>query len=548
MSGCEQEALPVRSRWLAIVTSVICISFAAPLFAQEQPVLASPPAPPPEMTLAAAVGLALRNNRTIKTAQVGREAQKFAVTLQESLFAPQVSLTTGGTVTKTRQKSYSTTSVSANEVSSLVNTLGYAASLSPTATLKSKFGTSYTLQWNNSFARTLNRTGTTNRPTFTSDPELTIVQPLLKGFDQDVNTANLKISRLNDELGNLSMRNTVAQVITAVVNTYWQVVLNQEQLGIARLALERAQQVLEINRALVASGRMAAQDMVQAEADVAQKEYNLDVALNVYKKAKTSLMALLALPKFIDFTPSPIGDIHQIKIPLEVAFNLAKKNRLELTQAQINYALAKITLVVAKDGKKWDLNLTGKAGSSNTRRKIKDAIKGISSDSHTLSIGVSLVIPFTSKTPQANVITAKGNLITAELNLEQVKQTVRIDVQDSVRDSVANYRQLQLAQKATTLAIKQLSLEREKLTIGRSSNFKVLSYQDALRNAQLNEVSARVGYLTTLSNLDIALGTTLETWNVKATNTKAHITDPFPRSMQRLTSPPGSPGGAMPPQ
>ncbi|MBL4692876.1 MAG: TolC family protein, partial [Magnetovibrio sp.] len=287
----------------------MCISTASAGFAQEQPV----PENPPEMTLAAAVGLALRNNRTIKTAQVAREAQNFAVTLQESLFDPQVSLTTGGTISKTRQKTYSTTSVSQSEVTSLVNTLGYAASLSPTATLKSKYGTSYTLQWNNSFARTLNRTGTSNRPTFTSDPELTIVQPLLKGFDQNVNTANLEISRLNDELGSLSMRNTVAQVITSVVNAYWQVVLSREQLAIAGVALERAHQILDINKALVASGRMAELDMVQAKADVAQKEFSLDVAENVYRRAKTSLMALLALPKFIDFTPSPFGDIKQIE-------------------------------------------------------------------------------------------------------------------------------------------------------------------------------------------------------------------------------------------
>ncbi|PCI41745.1 MAG: hypothetical protein COB46_02875 [Rhodospirillaceae bacterium] len=529
-------------RWLAVVTYIVCISTAIPGLAQEQLV----PENPPEMTLAAVVGLALRNNRTIKTAQVAREAQNFAVTLQESLFDPQLSLTTEGTVTKTRQKTYSTTGVSQSEVSSLVNTLGSAASLSPTATLKSKYGTSYTLQWNNSFARTVDRTAASSRPTFTVDPELTIVQPLLKGFNRNVNTANLEISRLNEELGRLSMNNTIAQVITAVVNAYWQVVLNKEQLAIAGLALDRAQQVLDINRALVASGRMAELDMVQAEADVAQKEFSLDVAENVYKKAKTSLMALLALPKFIDFTPTPIGDIEQVEIPLGLAFGLAESNRLELTQAQINHALAKIALVVAKDGKKWDLDLTGKIGSNNTRRQIEDAIKGVPTDSHTMSIGVSLVIPFTSLTPQAEVISAQGALQTAEINLGQVKQTVRIDTQDSVRDANANYRQLQLAQKATVLAEKQLAVERDKLAIGRSSNFQVLSYQDTLRTAQLNEVSARVGYLTSLSNLDLALGTTLETWNVEITDTKARATDQSPQSMQRLTTPPGTPRGALP--
>jgi len=234
-----------------IVVLLLCLSVATPSVAQEQPTQDDPP----EMTLAAAVGLALRNNRTIKTAQVAREAQNFAVRLQESLFDPQVSLTTEATTTKTRQKTYSTTSVSRSEVSALVNQLGYAASLSPTATLKTMSGTSYTLQWNNSFARTVDRrSGTTGRPQFTVDPELTIVQPLLKGFGQDVNTANLEISKLNTKLGRLSMRNTVGQVITSVVNAYWQVVLDIEKWDIARHALDRARPVVALDRALVACG------------------------------------------------------------------------------------------------------------------------------------------------------------------------------------------------------------------------------------------------------------------------------------------------------
>jgi outer membrane protein TolC len=541
--GCDLIGAHRKSGSFVFVL-LFCLNVTTPSVAQEQPT----PDDPPEMTLAAAVGLALRNNRTIKTAQVAREAQNFAVRLQESLFDPQVSLTTEATTTKTRQKTYSTTSVSRSEVSALVNQLGYAASLSPTATLKTKSGTSYTLQWNNSFARTVDRTSSTSgRPQFTVDPELTIVQPLLKGFGQDVNTANLEISKLNTKLGHLSMRNTVAQVITAVVNAYWQVVLDKEQLEIARHALDRARQILEINRALVASGRMAELDTVQAEADVAQKEFSLDVADNTYQQAKINLLALLALPKFSDFTPSPIGDIEQIEIPLGIAFDLAESNRIEIAQAKISRSLAKVALVVAEDGKKWDLNLTGKAGSSNTRREIMDAIKGVPTDSNTLSIGVKLVIPFTSLAPEAEVVNAKGSLATAELSLAEIEQSVRVDTQNAVRDAVANYRQLQLAQKATALAERQLEVERDKLSIGRSSNFQVLSYQDTLRTAQLNEISARVGYLTALANLDLALGTTLDTWNVETTDEDARLTTEAPQSMQRLATPPGTPAGALPP-
>jgi len=492
------------------------------------------------MTLAAAVGLALRNNRTIKTAQVTRSAQKFAVRLQKSLFNPQLSLTTKVSESRTKK--------SKNEISSLVNQLAYVASITPISTLKTKFGTSFTLQWNSSYNYTVDHTSNSSGTRqFAIDPELTIVQPLLKGFGRGVNTANLEIARLNAKLGRLSMRNTVAQIITSVVNAYWQVVLNRERLNIARLALDRAQQVLDINKALVESGRMAKLDMVQTKTDVAQKEFDLDVADNTYKQSKNTLLAFLALPKFIDFTPSAIGEIEKVDVPLGIAYGLAEKNRFEIIQAEVSRALAKVALVVAEDGKKWELNLTGTAGSSNTRRSIADAIKDVPSDANTLSIGMKLVIPITSLSPESAVVNAKGTLTTAELALEESKQTVRLNTQDAVRNVAANYRQLQLAENATTLAEKQLTVERNKLSVGRSSNFQVLTYQDTLRTTQLNEISARVSYLTTLAALDFALGTTLNTWNVEATDDTALMIKDTPNARRSLTSPPGIKDRALPP-
>jgi len=534
--GGTESIVSARCCWL--VTLVFIFSVGAvpvPGVAQEPEITDSP-----EMTLAAAVGLALRNNRTIKRAQVARAAQEFAVRLQDSLFDPQLSVSTDTSITRTKQKK--------NEISSLVNQLAYTASITPTATLKTELGTSFTLQFKNSYSYTKDRTSSgSNSRQFTVDPELTIVQPLLKGVGSGVNTANLEIARLNTKLGRLNMRNTVAQIITSVVNAYWQVILNKERLNIARLALSRARQVWDINKSLVESGRMAELDMVQTETDVAQKEFDLDVADNTYKQSKNTLLALLALPKFIDFTPSALVDIEGVNVPLSIAYDLAEKNRFEIIQAEVNRALAKIALVVAKDGKKWDLNLTGTAGSNNARESIIDAIKGIPVDSNTLSIGVNLVIPITSLAPESEVVSAKGNLRAADLALEEAKQTVRLNTQDSVRNVVANYRQLQLAENASALAERQLTVERDKLSVGRSSNFQVLTYQDTLRTTQLNEVSARVNYVTALANLDFALGTTLSTWNVETTDETARMTKETPNSLPSRTLPADVKGGALPP-
>ncbi|WP_417797911.1 TolC family protein [Terasakiella pusilla] len=494
----------------------------------------------PEMTLGAAIGLALRNNRTIKTSQVAHEAKQFSVRLQESLFTPQYSLESGVSATRLKQTQ--------NEVSSLVNQMSYEASLSPKVTLQNSYGTSFTLLWKNAYNQTKNKGSNNNSSArYTAYPALTLVQPLLKGFGSDVNTANLKIARLNSQLSQLGMRDTVSRTVTAVINTYWQVTLNKKKLEIATLALERAQQILEINRSLVASGRMAELDMVQAETDVAQKEFDLDVIDNTYKQSKNALLALLSLSKRIDFTPSDIGEIERIEVPLQIAYELAEKNRYEVIQAETSVALAKISLRLAKDGEKWDLRLIGQAESNNVRHSYFDALKGIPSDSNQLSIGMQLVIPINSLEQEAAVINAKGEQEIAKLTLEETKQTVRLDVQDTIRDVSANYRQVELAERARALAQSQLDIELEKLSLGRSSNFQVLTYQDTLRSAQLSKISSEINYLTAISTLDFALGTTLDTWNINVTDETAYMTSNVPLPAYSATERPGTKTAVQPP-
>lgn len=492
------------------------------------------------MSLGAAIGLALRNNRTIKTSQVAHEAKQFSVRLQESLFTPQYSIESGVSATRLKQKE--------NEVSSLVDQTSYQASLSPKVTLQNTYGTSFSLLWKNAYTHTKSKVSNTNNAAqYTTHPALTIVQPLLKGFGRDVNSANLKIARLNNQLSQLGMRNTVSRTVTGVINTYWQVALNKKKREIATLALDRARQILEINRSLVASGRMAELDMVQAETDVAQKEFDLDVIDNTYKQSKNALLALLSLSKLIDFTPSDVGDIEKIDVPLHIAYDLAEANRYEIIQAKTAVSLAKLSLLLAQDGEKWDLRLIGQAESNNVRHSYMDALKGIPSDNNMFSIGMQLVIPINSLEQEAAVISARGEKEIAQLSLDETKQTVRLDVQDTIRDVSANYRQVELAERARALAQSQLEIELEKLSIGRSSNFQVLTYQDTLRSAQLSKISSEINYLTALSALDFALGTTLETWNINVTDDTAYMTADTPTFQHSTTERPGSKTAIQPP-
>ena len=72
-----------------------------------------------------------------------------------------------------------------------------------------------------------------------------------------------------------------------------------------------------------------------------------------------------------------------------------------------------------------------------------------------------------------------------------------------------------LAEKrARELSVQKLALEREKLAVGRSSNFQVVSYEVETVNAKNQELQAVINYLNSLTALDQTLGTTLITWDI----------------------------------
>jgi outer membrane protein TolC len=90
-----------------------------------------------------------------------------------------------------------------------------------------------------------------------------------------------------------------------------------------------------------------------------------------------------------------------------------------------------------------------------------------------------------------------------------------IEVQNGIRDVEIKFRQVEMAKQATILIKKKLEIEQEKLKVGRTTNFQLLSFQNDLVNAQVSELGAIIDYLNGLTSLDQTLGTTLGTWGVE---------------------------------
>ena len=65
------------------------------------------------------------------------------------------------------------------------------------------------------------------------------------------------------------------------------------------------------------------------------------------------------------------------------------------------------------------------------------------------------------------------------------------------------------------MAEKNLEAEDERMSLGMSTSVDVLRVQEELVAAQCNESKAIVNYIHSLNNLDMVVGTTLETHQIE---------------------------------
>ncbi len=225
-----------------------------------------------DLTLADAVFLGLRNNRSIKSAYLERLAQKFDLRVSEDLFTPKLVLSGSYLASRNESDRYR------------------QSQIVPTTTMLGEFGTRFSLSWTNqlTMANSAGRRGN-DGTTFT------IIQPLLRGAGREVTTAPVRLARLSELINRLSLKSTVSQTITQIVTAYRDVLRAQEQLRIAQDAMTRSRQLLEVNQAMIDAGRMAAFEIVQTEADAASQELGAEEAANQLDSSRLELLRLLAL-------------------------------------------------------------------------------------------------------------------------------------------------------------------------------------------------------------------------------------------------------------
>ena len=448
---------------------------------------------PPEqrLTLSQCIELALLNNRYLAAGRLDRLAQQLSLEDAEDEFSlrPDIGMS--------MDRDWGATNADGSPASTF--------DVSPRVMLRMPTGGSIGLTGHRM---------ATNQDGESGFVQLNFVQPLLRGGGTTVGTADLATARRVERMGVLGFEAVVTDLVTRTVYAYRNVMRTMRSVEIAEISLQRAQELLEVNRVLIETGRMAERDIVQTEANVAERELGLAEAIHSLDDAHLALMDILDMNTQIRLRPAEELRVEPFHVDAESAVELALRRRPDYLQAMLAIENERTALAVAANARKWNLDLVASARSETSGSPPSEASDSFEDD---YRVGLNLNIPLgvNASDRRRNHERARISLRRSEVLLAELRQSIDLDVRARVREIEIQFRRAELARDARVLAERKIETERTKLNFGLTTNFQVVQFEDDLVRSQNVEIGATITYLNALTALDRTQGTTLDTWRIE---------------------------------
>ncbi|MGB3204650.1 MAG: TolC family protein [Crinalium sp.] len=444
------------------------------------------------LTITEAVYFALENNRELKIAYLQRILDKKQLAETESQFNP----------TFTPQISVS--SSNAQDGSSLSNNRNASLGASINWKMPTGGNISLTLQGQNQLSE---NNSLSNRSDANSlNQSINFTQPLLRGFGTQINTLNIKKTRLAEKANLLNFVSTKSQIITNTILSYRNLLLAQERLKIEQISVGNSKKDLERLQALFEFGRISKNDLVERQADIAQQEVNLVNTQSALEQAITDLNKVLDLPvpkKLIAIeTPAPPASFnlpsYAEMLDLTLANNTAYLNALNSVEN------ANFGVIEARNQQQWDLNFNLSSGLNSATN---------SQDTSNLNSSFTLSREFGNPSKDNSVDKSQISLQSSQLALENNRKNLEEELKTKIRNIEDTFRQIKLAQQARQLAETKVTNAKERMRL--SSNISmtdIINFEKSLVDAKNQELNAVINHLNSVTQMEQFLGITLSKW------------------------------------
>jgi outer membrane protein TolC len=476
-----------------------------------------PTTPAPEvrrLTVEDAVKLALENNLGVRVARIDPQVEDYSIAQARANWTP---------VLFSSVSNNSATQVPSDVLSggsSTINNERFATGLGVQQNLK--WGTFYQANWNSARSST-SFPLTTFDPQINSNLNMRVVQPFLRNFNIDAIRQQVLVGEKNREIADIGLSQTITATSRNVRNAYWDLSFAIATLEVQRQSLELAQESLRNNRSRVEIGTMAPIDIVEAEAEVAQREESVILAEAAIERAEDVLRALIYDPDMPGFwttriEPADAPAFQPIAVDIDAAVRTALDRRTDLRSTRKTIEANDVSIRYFRNQTMPDVNaqldygLIGLGGTQfqrgegpfgpgtgdvigRTQRNYGSVLSDLFANRYpTWTVSLNIGYPIGTSTAEAGLARARLQDRQAQTQLKNQQMQVATQVRDVGRQVQTNQKRVEATRASRQLAERRLEAEEKKFQAGMSTSFFVFQAQRDLSQARSNELRAVTDY------------------------------------------------------
>jgi outer membrane protein len=396
-----------------------------------------------------------------------------------------------------------------------------------------------------------------NSPTDVLNPStaqsfaVTAQQNLLRGFGVAVNARNITVAKINLNTTDLNFKTQVIGVVVNVLDNYYALVADYEDVRAKTSAMSTAQQFFEDSKKQLEFGVLTPLDVTNAETQVVASRQNLDISQTGLQQQELQLKNLISRTGVADplLASTPIVPLDRIEIPpsedlpsLKELIDQALKNRSDLAAERAALTTAEISALGTRNG----ILPTLPVFASSTQSGLAGTPKPVVTPFFTLApnpyfvggtgtalgqifrrdfpselAGVAITGPLRNNQAQADFGIDQLQLRQRQLTTRKDENQAQVDVLNAVialRQARAKY---DAVVRSRVLNEQLLSAEQQKYSLGASTPYLVVQQQRDLANANSTEIAALYSYSNARIALEQATGTTLEKHHVDIADARA---------------------------
>lgn len=325
-----------------------------------------------------------------------------------------------------------------------------------------------------------------------------------KELDLKAAMANLEKAKENMEL--------------QVTSYYLDILFKKEILKVYQEQAALTQRQVEKTQFLVESGKVAASQLYDIKAQLANDELNITNSQNDLDLSLLNLSQLLNLQTdnlAFDIAEPHIGDVIMDNIssivPPRHIYETAIAIKPHVKEYEYKLASSKKNLKVAQSGY-WPtldlgLNYSASAYFINDSKVNNRGFFGQYKDSQREAIGITLSIPIFNRFQTRNQVrTARLSIQNSELALDNMKLSLYKEIQQAYQSAIAAQAKYTSTEKSLAAATESFKYAKEKYEVGKSSVYEYNEANTKLISSKSEQVQAKYDFLFRAKILDFYSG------------------------------------------